>query len=322
MSEGGHDHGNCHAGHSHGGHTHAGHGHGGHAHGGLGHSHAPESFDRAFAIGTLLNIAFVVAELSFGYAANSLALISDAVHNVSDVIGLLLAWGGAWLARRPPTARHTFGFGRATILAALGNAILLVVAIVAIIYEAVARLLEPQPLASATVLWVAALGIVINGATALLFMRGRAGDLNVRGAFLHMMADALVSGAVVVASLLILVTGWLWLDPAMSLAVAGVVLVGTWGLGRASLGFALDAVPDDIDPAAVSACLAGLNGVVAVRELHIWAISTTETVLTAKLLCRDAGDEALLAQAGHELETRFGIRRATLQLSAAAPTQA
>jgi cobalt-zinc-cadmium efflux system protein len=295
-------------------HHHREHDH--HAHGGLGHVHAPATFDRAFAIGTALNFGFVLAELGFGYAANSLALISDAVHNLSDVVGLLLAWGGAWLARRPPTRRFTYGFRRASILAALANAGLLFVAVGAITLEALHRLLAPEPIAGVTVIWVALLGVAVNGVTALLFMRGREHDLNVRAAFLHMAADALVSLAVAGAALAIMLTGWLWLDPAMSFLVAGVVFVGTWNLARASLDLALDAVPAGIDEEAVRSYLAGLAGVSGVHDLHIWAMSTTEAALTARLVRPGAGlDDRFLAGAMEGLASRFSIRHATLQVS-------
>src|SRR5436190_5805096 len=213
--------------HDHSHHNHS-HGHD-HSHGHAGHSHAPDSFGRAFAIGASLNAAFVVAELVFGYAANSLALISDAVHNLSDVIALLLAWGAAWLAQKQPTQRHTYGYRRASILAALFNAGLLLVAVGGIIVEAINRLQEPAAVSSWTVVVVAALGILVNGGTALLFMRGRHGDLNIRGAYLHMAADAGVSFGVVVAALVIMLSGWLWVDPAISLVIAGVVLISGWG---------------------------------------------------------------------------------------------
>jgi cobalt-zinc-cadmium efflux system protein len=302
------------SGHHHHPHEH-GHDHA-HDHGALGHVHAPAAFDRAFAIGTALNFGFVLAELGFGYAANSLALISDAIHNMSDVVGLLLAWGGAWLAQRRPTQRYTYGFRRASILAALANAVLLFVAVGAIGVEAVHRLLAPAPIAGSTVVWVALLGIAVNGATALLFMRGREHDLNIRAAFLHMAADALVSLGVAVAAGAIMLTGWLWLDPAMSFVVAAVVLVGTWNLARASLDLALDAVPHGIDASAVRAYLAGLAGVSAVRDLHIWAMSTTETAITAQLVRPGAGlDDRFLEGAVQGLETRFGIRHATLQVT-------
>jgi cobalt-zinc-cadmium efflux system protein len=293
-----------------------------HSHGGFGDVQAPRALDRAFAIGTGLNFAFVLAELGFGYAANSLALISDAIHNASDVVGLLLAWGGAWLAGRRPTRRYTYGFRRASILAALANAVLLFVAVGAIGVEAVHRLLAPEPVAGFTVIWVALLGVAVNGASALLFMRGREHDLNIRAAFLHMAADALVSLGVAVAALAIMLTGWLWLDPAMSFLVAAVVFVGTWNLARASLDLALDAVPEGIDEEAVRAYLVDLAGVSAVHDLHIWAISTTETALTAQLVRPDAGlDDRFLASVREGLESRFAIRHATLQVTQGAVFQ-
>src|SRR5882762_4584467 len=231
------------------------------AHGHAGHSHAPDSFGLAFAVGVALNAAFVAAELVFGYAANSLALISDAVHNLSDVIALLLAWGAAWLAQKRPTQQHTYGYRRASILAALFNAGLLLVAVGGIIVEAINRLQEPAPVAGWTVVVVAALGVAINGGTALLFMRGRHGDLNIRGAYLHMAADAGVSFGVVVAALAIMATGWQWIDPAISLAIAAVVLVSGWGLARDSVNLALDGVPRGIELSKVRDYLAALDGV-------------------------------------------------------------
>jgi cobalt-zinc-cadmium efflux system protein len=300
--------------HNHHDHDHHHHGH----HHDHGHHHgAPASFGTAFAIGTTLNLGFALVEIGVGFVANSLALISDALHNFSDVVCLLLAWGAAWLATRAPTASRTYGYRRASILAALANAALLFAATGAILTEAVQRLLAPQPIAAHTVLWVAALGIVINTATALLFMRGRAHDLNLKGAFLHMAGDAVVSLGVVVAALLIGWTGWLWLDPAVSVAVAIVILVATWGLTRNALNLALDAVPAGIDPDAVTSYLAGLPGVIEVHDLHIWAMSTTETALTVHLVRPNAGlDDQLLADAAHELDHRFGIRHATLQVEA------
>ena len=211
-----------------------------------GHSHAPESFGAAFAIGAALNTVFVVAELIFGYAANSLALISDAVHNFSDVVALLLAWGAAWLAQKQPTQRHTYGYRRASILAALFNAGLLLVAVGGIVVEAINRLYASAAVAGWTVVVVAALGVLINGGTALMFMRGRHGDLNIRGAYLHMAADAGVSLGVVFAALVIMLTGWLWLDPVISLVIAAVVFWSGWGLARDSVNLALDGVPRGI----------------------------------------------------------------------------
>lgn len=288
----------------------------GHSHG-PGHGHAPKTFGAAFAVGTALNLALVAAELGFGLLANSLALTADGVHNLSDVIGLLLAWGAGWLATRRPTASRTYGYRRASILAALGNAALLFVVTGGILIEAVRRLFTPEPVAANVVLWVAGLGIVVNTVTALMFVRGHQHDLNVKGAFLHMVGDAAVSLGVVVAALLIGWTGWLWLDPAVSIGVAAIILAATWGLTRHALNLALDAVPAGIDGGAVEAYLAGLPGVTEVHDLHIWAMSTTETALTAHLVRPSAGlDDHLLLEAAHELERRFGIHHVTMQIEA------
>jgi len=298
-------------------HHHHDHNHGhSHGHDHAGHNHAPDSFGAAFAAGALLNAAFVVAELIFGYTANSLALISDAVHNLSDVIALLLAWGGVWLAGRRPTETHTYGYRRASILAALFNAGLLLVAVGGIAVEALNRLREPAPVASSTVIWVAALGILINGGTALMFARGRHGDLNVRGAYLHMAADAGVSLGVVAAALVIMVTGWLWVDPAISLCIAAIVLASGWGLARDSLNLALDAVPRGIELTEVRDYLAELDGVVEVHDLHIWAMSTNETALTAHLVRPSGHDDAFLHLVCEGLSDRFKIHHATLQVEA------
>ena len=300
--------------HDHQHHDHA------HGHDHAGHSHVPDRFDAAFAIGASLNTAFVVAELVFGYMANSLALISDAVHNLSDVIALLLAWGGAWLAGKRPTETHTYGYRRASILAALFNAGLLLIAVGGITVEAVNRLREPAEVAGWTVVWVAALGILVNGGTALLFARGRHGDLNVRGAYLHMAADAGVSLGVVVAALLIMVTGWHWLDPAISLCIAAVVLVSGWGLARDSLNLAMDAVPKGIDLPEVRDYLAGVDGVLDVHDLHVWAMSTNETALTAHLVRPGGHDDAFLHHVCAGLSHRFGIHHATLQIEVSGET--
>ncbi|WGS23676.1 MULTISPECIES: cation diffusion facilitator family transporter [unclassified Bradyrhizobium] len=305
--------------HHHHDHDHDGHAHG-HSHGHAGHSHAPDSFGKAFAIGASLNTAFVVAELIFGYSANSLALVSDAAHNFSDVIALLLAWAGAWLAGKRPTDTHTYGYRRASILAALVNAGLLLIAVGGIAVEAINRLREPTEVASWTVVWVAALGILINGGTALLFMRGRHTDLNVRGAYLHMAADAGVSLGVVVAALLIMATGWEWLDPAISLVIALVVLVSGWELARDSVSLALDAVPKGIDLNMVRDFLLTLEGVTEVHDLHIWAMSTSETALTAHLVRPGGHDDAFLHHACAELSHRFGIHHATLQVEISSET--
>jgi cobalt-zinc-cadmium efflux system protein len=307
-----HDH---HQGHHHG-HDHHGHDH--HAHG---HHHGPADHGRAFAIGTGLNLVYVAVEAGFGLAAGSLALLADAGHNLSDVLGLLLAWGAATLARRAPTARRTYGWRRGSILAALANAALLLVAVGAIGWEAVSRLMSGgRPVETGTILWVAALGVVVNLGTALLFLRGRHGDLNIRGAYLHMLADAAVTVGVIIAALGIRATGWLWLDPATSLAIAAVILVGTWGLLRDSLDLAMDAVPPGIDPDAVAAWLAARPGVVEVHDLHIWALGTTETALTAHLVRPGAApDDAFLAELREGLGSRFGIRHTTLQVESGDP---
>jgi cobalt-zinc-cadmium efflux system protein len=294
-------------------HHHEQHRHG-HAHDHAGHSHAPDSFGWAFAVGASLNVVFVAAELVFGYAANSLALISDAVHNFSDVIALLLAWGAAWLAQKRPTQQHTYGYRRASILAALFNAGLLLVAVGGIIVEAINRLQEPAPVAGWTVVAVAALGIAVNGGTALLFMRGRHGDLNIRGAYLHMAADAGVSFGVVIAALVIMLTGWLWVDPAISLVIAVVVLASGWGLARDSVNLALDGVPRGIELSDVRDYLGALDGVSEVHDLHVWAMSTNETALTAHLVRPDGTDDAFLHQVCEELSQRFNIHHATLQI--------
>jgi cobalt-zinc-cadmium efflux system protein len=294
-------------------HDHHSHPHD-HSHGHGGHSHAPDSFGWAFAIGASLNTGFVIAELIFGYAANSLALISDAVHNLSDVIALLLAWAAAWLAQKQPTQRHTYGYRRASILAALFNAGLLLVAVGGIMVEAVNRLYSPAPVAGWTIVVVAALGVAINGFTALLFMRGRHGDLNIRGAYLHMAADAGVSLGVVVAALIIMVTGWLWLDPAISLVIAVVVFWSGWGLARDSVNLALDGVPRGIELVEVRDYLAGLEGVAEVHDLHVWAMSTNETALTAHLVRPGGTDDAFLHRVCEELSHRFNIHHSTLQI--------
>jgi cobalt-zinc-cadmium efflux system protein len=285
-----------------------------HAHGQAGHSHAPDNFGFAFAVGITLNTVFVVAELVFGYAANSLALISDAVHNFSDVIALLLAWGAVWLARKQPTQQHTYGYRRASILAALINAGLLLIAVGGIAVEAVNRIQTPAEVAGWTVVWVATLGIVVNGGTALLFMRGRHGDLNIRGAYLHMVADAGVSFGVVVAACVIVLTGWLWVDPAISLCIAAVVLASGWGLARDSVNLALDGVPKSIELAAVRNYLSGLDGVTEIHDLHIWAMSTNETALTAHLVRPGGYDDPFLHSVCEELSHRFNIQHATLQV--------
>ena len=282
------------------------------------HSHAPTSFNQAFAIGIGLNLAFVAIEAFYGWKINSLALLADAGHNLSDVAGLVLAWGGALAGKLKPNARKTYGWQRATILAAFANALLLLMAMGALTWEAVGRLFSPDPLASAaglTVMVVAGIGIVVNTATALLFMRGSQNDLNIRGAFLHMAADALVSAGVVVAGGLTLWMGWYWLDPVGSLLIAAVVLLGTWSLFRQSLHLLFDGVPDSIDSLAVRDYLANLPGVSRVHDLHIWAMGTSQIALTAHLVMPQGyADDAFLKQANHHLHDRFEITHVTLQV--------
>lgn len=283
------------------------------------HSHAGASYGRAFAIGIGLNLAFVVVEAVYGIKAQSLALVADAGHNLSDVLGLALAWGATILARRRPTPRRTYGMRRSSVLAALANAVLLLVAAGGIIWEALRRLSQPSPVSPRTVIIVATVGIVINTVSALLFRSGRKGDLNIKGAFLHLAADAGVSAGVVAAGFAIALTGWMWLDPVISLGIVFVILVGTWGLLRDSVNLAMDAVPEGIDPAAVQRHLASLPGVVEVHDLHIWPVSTTDVALTAHLVKPNAETEdELIARACLELHQLFGIEHSTLQLERAA----
>jgi cobalt-zinc-cadmium efflux system protein len=301
-----HDHDEC----DHGPHAHGHHGHG--------HSHAPASFGRAFAVGVALNSGFVVLEVVYGLFAHSLALVADAGHNLGDVFGLLLAWGATIWARRAPTARHTYGWRRSSILAALGNAAFLLVSVGVIGWEAVQRLRHPAPVEAQAMIWVSAAGIVVNSITALMFMSGRKGDLNVRAAFLHMAGDALISAGVVVAGVVISFTGWLWLDPAVSLVLVAVIVAGTWGLLRDSTNLALDAVPAGIDAAGVRDYLSSLPTVVEVHHLHVWGLSTSEVALTAHVVLAADGDAtALLHTINHDLEERFHIGHATIQIEAA-----
>ncbi len=284
---------------------------------GHGHSHAPASFGAAFAIGTALNIAFVAVEVGYGLGAHSLSLVADAGHNLGDVLGLVVAWVATVLARRTPTKHRTYGMRRSSILAALGNAILLLITVGGIGVEAVSRLMHPQTVAATTMIWVAAAGIVINGATAALFISGHKHDLNLRAAFAHFLADAVVSVGVVLAGVVILFTGWLWLDPAVSLVLAVVITVGTWHLLTQSINLAMDAVPESVDPHAVEAFLRTLDGVSEVHDLHIWGMSTTEVALTAHIVKPDSvdgNDDAMLLGACKELHDRFGIEHSTIQI--------
>lgn len=279
------------------------------------HDHGHHDFGPAFAIGIGLNLAYVAAEAGFGLWSGSMALLADAGHNLSDVAGLALAWGGLHLSQRPASPRFTYGLKRSGILAALANAVLLLVACGAIAVEAVQRLITPEPVPGLTVMAVAAVGILVNGVTAYLFARGRKGDVNIRGAYLHMLADAGVSAAVVVSGFLIWKTGLERIDPIMSLIVVAVILKGTWGLLTESVALALDAVPPGIDSTAVAGFLKSRPGVTQVHDLHIWPMGTTEVALTAHLVmpAGHPGDEALTALA-HDLEHDFGISHATFQV--------
>jgi len=289
----------------------------GHVHGaGHGHAHGDvaQGIERAFAIGIAINVAFVVVEAYYGWRADSLALLADAGHNLGDVLGLVLAWAGAFAGRLAPDARHTYGWKRASILAALANSLLLLVAIGSLAWAAIGRFAAPQPIATGTVMTVAALGIVVNGASALLFLRGSHTDLNARGAFLHMAADAAVSAGVVVAAALTAWLGWAWLDPAASLAIAIVILLSTWGLFRDSLHLMFDGVPTSIDLDAVRAELAALPGVARVTDLHVWATGTTDVALTAHLLMPGGHpDDAFFRVAAERMRDRFAIGHVTLQ---------
>jgi cobalt-zinc-cadmium efflux system protein len=289
----------------------------GHDHGHAHHNHAPATFGRTFAIGIALNVALVAAQIGFGLVAHSVALLADAVHNAGDVLGLAFAWGAVHLARLPPSARRTYGWGRSSILAALANAVILLVGTGAIALEAIQRLFHPAPVASATVMAVAAAAIVLNGGTALLFMRGRHDDLNVRGAFLHMAADAGVSAGVVLAAGLIWLTGALWLDPAASLLIGAVIVASSWGLLKDATALAMDAVPPGVDETAIARSLAALPGVLEVHDLHIWALSTTQTALTAHLVTA-AADHAIVPQACVLMQRDFAIGHCTFQVETAA----
>jgi cobalt-zinc-cadmium efflux system protein len=301
-----------------GDHDHAGHDHdrGGHDdHRGHGHAHAPASFGKAFAIGIALNAGFVVLEVVYGVLSNSVALLADAGHNISDVLGLGVAWSAAVLTKRPPTQRFTYGLGGTSILAALFNAAFLLVVIGGLSWEALGRFWNPQPVSGKTVMIVAAVGILINGVCAWLFASGRKGDLNIRGAFAHMAADALVSVGVVIAGLVILLTGWLWLDPAVSLIINAIIVWGTWGLLRDSVTMSLNAVPAGLESQKVGAFLCETTGVQEIHDLHIWSMSTTETALTAHLVMPGGhpGDSFLVDLCAR-LKERFGIGHATFQV--------
>jgi cobalt-zinc-cadmium efflux system protein len=305
---GGHDH------HDHQHHGHAGHGHDHDHGGGHAHVHAPASFGRAFAIGIALNTALVVAEAVYGYIGNSTALLADAGHNLSDVLGLIVAWGASIAARRAPSGRFTYGLRASTILAALANAVFLLVATGAIGWEAILRLREPEPIAGVTVMVVAGIGILVNGFTAMLFASGRKDDINIEGAYLHMAADAAVSLGVVVSAALIIWTGWLWLDPVTSLAICAAILWSTTSLLRGSIDMSMAAAPKGTDLAAIKAFLLARPGVSAIHDLHVWPISTTETALTCHLVMPAGAGDASLMETAQLLRTSFRIGHTTLQV--------
>jgi cobalt-zinc-cadmium efflux system protein len=282
------------------------------------HSDAHSNYGRAFAIGIAFNLLYVGGEAVAGIVSSSLALLADAGHNLGDVLGLSLSWGAAVLSRRQPSGRFTYGLRSSSILAALANAIILLVVTGGIAWEAVWRITHPVPVASGIVIWVAAAGIVVNGATALLFASGRLHDLNIKSAFLHMAADTLVTAGVVAAGVVIWLTSWYWLDPAVSLIVSAVIVLGTWGLVRNAINLALDAVPDGVDAAAVRAHLLAMPGVTALHDLHIWGMSTTETALTCHLVLPGGhpGD-AVLNRVAQQLHHLFGIQHTTIQIELA-----
>jgi cobalt-zinc-cadmium efflux system protein len=286
----------------------------GHDHHAPAHSHAPAHFGRAFAVGVALNVAIVLLQAVFGFLSNSVALLADAGHNLSDVLSLLAAWGATWLAKQPPTARFSYGLKGSSIIAALFNAVFLLIVMGALSWEAVRRLLAPEPVAGQTVMIVAAMAMVLNGITAWMFMGGGR-DLNIRGAFLHMAADAAVSAGVIVAGVIIVLIGWLWVDPIVSLLVNAVIVWGTWGLLTESVAMTLNATPSEIDAHDVCDFLKGQPGVADVHDLHIWPMSTTETALTAHLVMPQGhpGDDFLLAL-GHRLKAKFGIAHPTIQV--------
>ena len=276
--------------------------------------HHHHNYDWAFALGIVLNTVFIVVEVALGIMAGSLALLADAGHNLSDVLGLFIAWAASRLARRAPTPKRTYGWRKASIMGALINAVILLIALGGIAWEALRRLADPVAASGGVIILVAAVGVVINTATALLFWRGRKDDLNIKGAFLHMAADAGVSLGVVLAGTAIYFTKWFWLDPTISLVIVLIILIGTWRLFRDSFDLAMDAVPAGIDSKEVFDYLAALPGVVQVHDMHIWAMSTAQTALTAHLVKPDPKeDDAVIAQAEKELHERFGIDHITLQ---------
>jgi len=279
------------------------------------HDHQPHNYNRAFAIGIMLNAIFVVIEVGYGVFADSLALIADAGHNLSDVLSLLLAWGASALATKAATEKRTYGFRKATIMASLVSAILLLIALGGIAWEAIGRFTSPKPVAGQVVIVVAVIGVVINTATALLFVSGQKHDLNLRGAFLHMAADAAVSLGVVVAGIFIMIKGWLWIDPVISLVIVVVILYGTWGLLRDSINSFMDAVPQGTDIAGIKNYLLSLNNVCQIHDLHVWSLSTTEVALTVHLVVTgDTVNNDFLTMIQQQLHDQFGIEHSTIQV--------
>jgi cobalt-zinc-cadmium efflux system protein len=279
------------------------------------HSHEVDNYNRSFAVGVILNIVFVVIESGYGVFADSLALIADAGHNLSDVISLLLAWGASVLARKAATEKRTYGLRKVTILASMASAILLLVALGGIAWEAVGRFRNPQPVEGMTVIIVAGIGVVINTLTALLFVKGQKDDLNIRGAFLHMAADAGVSLGVVIAGIFVLVKGWLWIDPVVSLVIVAVIFIGTWGLLRDSINYAIDAVPKTIDIVGIREYLNSFEHVSRIHDLHVWPLSTTEIALTVHIVVNNESlDNNFLRKIQQHLHDHFGIEHSTIQI--------
>jgi cobalt-zinc-cadmium efflux system protein len=280
-----------------------------------GHSHGPANYGFAFGFGIILNTIYIIVEILYGFLGDSLALLADAGHNVSDVLGLVIAWIAVWLGKKAPSEKRTYGYKRSSILSALFNAVFLLVAIGAIALEAIQRFSDPQPVAGKTVIIVALIGIVINTITALLFMSGRKNDLNIRGAFMHMAADAVVSLGVVIAGFVILWTGWQWLDPFVSLVISIVILFGTWGLLKESINLSLDAVPEGIDIRKIKNYLKNIPTILEVHDLHVWGMSTTEAALTVHIIRSEMEDnDELLQKLTKELHDLFGIEHATIQI--------
>ena len=280
-----------------------------------GHAHTPKNFGPAFAIGVTLNLAFVLIEGVFGILSNSMALVADAGHNLSDVFGLLVAWGASHLVKRNPTPRFTYGLGASSILAALANGVFLLIACGGIIWEAAQRFTHPEPISGTTVMIVAAIGIAVNGFTAWLFLAGSTSDINIRGAFLHMVADAAVSLGVVISGAVIMATGWLWLDPLVSLVIVTVIVWGTWGLLREATTMAMHAVPSNVDALAVRKTLQGLPGVTTIHDLHIWPLSTTQTALTCHLVMPEGRhDDDFIPRIAQVMRDQFKIGHVTIQI--------